>query len=214
MLVACWSVKGGVGTSVVAASLALLLARDAAPGAVLADLAGDAPAVLGLPEPAGPGLAGWLAAGPEVPTDGLARLEVEAAPGLGLLPRGDGPLAPARARVLAAVLDRSPRPAVVDCGRCGDPAVDEVIRRAPVSLLVTRPCYLAVRRAATAPLRPTGVVLVDEPGRVLSAGDVEAAVRTRVVARVLVDPLVARLVDAGLLTGRLPRTLHVLREVA
>jgi hypothetical protein len=214
VLIACWSVKGGVGTSVVAASLALLLARDAAPGAVLADLAGDAPAVLGLPEPEGPGLAGWLAAGPSVPADGLARLEVEAAPGLGLLPRGTGPLAPDRAGVLAAVLDRSPRPAVVDCGRCGDPAVDGVVERAPVSLLVTRPCYLALRRAVAAPRRPTGVVLVDEPGRVLSAADVRAAVGVPVVARVLLDPLVARLVDAGLLSGRLPRTLHALREVA
>ena len=94
MLVACWSVKGGVGTTVVAASLALLLARRG-PGVVLADLAGDGPAVLGMPEPDSPGLAGWLAAGDDVPADGLARLEVQAAPSLALA--APGPRA-ARAR--------------------------------------------------------------------------------------------------------------------
>nr|MBO2501138.1 hypothetical protein [Thermoanaerobacterales bacterium] len=83
MLVACWSVKGGVGTSVVAASLALLLARDAAPGAVLADLAGDAPAVLGLPEPAGPGVAGLIDAWPGGRTERPGRARGEAAPGRG-----------------------------------------------------------------------------------------------------------------------------------
>jgi len=71
MLVACWSVKGGVGTTVVAASLALLLARRVGPGVVLADLAGDGPAVLGLPEPDSPGLAGWLAGGGVLFTVGL-----------------------------------------------------------------------------------------------------------------------------------------------
>ena len=61
MLVACWSSKGGAGTTVVAATLALLLSRQEPAVAVLADLAGDAPVALGLPEPEGPGLAEWLA---------------------------------------------------------------------------------------------------------------------------------------------------------
>jgi hypothetical protein len=34
------------------------------------------------------------------------------------------------------------------------------------------------------------------------------------VATVELDPAVARLVDAGLLTGRIPRSLHPLREAA
>lgn len=214
MLVACWSVKGGVGTTVVAASFALLLAREGDPGAVLVDMAGDAPAVLGLPEPSTPGLAGWLSAGDRVPTDALARIEVEAAPGLGLLPRGDGPLDPRRAGVLAAVLDRSSRVAVVDCGRLGPPAVDAVVARATHSLLVTRPCYIALRRATQACVRPTGVVVVDEPGRVLSGDDVAAALEAPVVATVPIDPGVARQVDSGLLAGRLPRSLSGLRAAA
>ncbi len=64
MLICCWSSKGGAGATVVAAALARRLAADReGGGALLADLAGDAPVVLGLTEPAGPGLAGWLAAG-------------------------------------------------------------------------------------------------------------------------------------------------------
>jgi hypothetical protein len=227
VLVACWSVKGGVGTTVVAASLALLLAREAAGGAVLADLAGDAPAALGLPEPTSPGLAGWLSAGAGVPVDALARLEIEAAPGVGLLPRGPGgpgagPGAlgdPVRAGVLAAMLDRSPRPAVVDCGRVSpgagsDPAAEAVVERAPQSLLVIRPCYMALRRAMQSPLRPTGIVLVDEPGRVLTADDIAGPLKAPVVARLPLDLKVARLVDSGMLSGRLPHSLDPLRDVA
>jgi MinD superfamily P-loop ATPase len=214
VLVACWSTKGGVGTTVVAASLALMLSQGGTSGVVLADLAGDAPAVLGLAEPSSPGLAGWLSAGSRVPADALSRIEVDAAPGLGLLPRGPGHLHPGRADVLAALLDRSPRTAVVDCGRAGGAAVAAVIARAQPSLLVTRPCYIALRRAMHAPLCPTGVVVVNEPGRVLSSDDVKSVVGAPVVAEVEIDPAVARLVDAGLLSGRLPRSLNPLRAAA
>jgi Mrp family chromosome partitioning ATPase len=214
VLVACWSAKGGAGTTVVAAALALQRARHDPSGVLLADLAGDVPAVLGLDEPDSPGLAGWLAAGSAVPADGLARIEVGAAPGLGLLPRGEGPREPGRAGVLAALLQRSPRTTVVDCGRAQGTAARTVVGRAHHSLLVTRPCYVALRRASRLPHRPTGVVLVNEPGRVLSPADVEEIVGSPVVARVEVDPAVCRMVDAGLLQGRIPRSLHPLQAVA
>ena len=119
MLVACWSVKGGSGTTVVAAGLALVLARSVpaeppvpgptaapvplahdsrgAPGVLLVDLAGDLPAVLGLPEPERPGVAEWLASDADVPDDAFGLLEVDAAPGLRLVPRGSGELPPRRA---------------------------------------------------------------------------------------------------------------------
>jgi hypothetical protein len=208
MLIACWSAKGGTGTTVVSASLALLLAQRSSGGAVLADLAGDLPAALGLPEPDSPGLSAWLAAGHGVPADALGRLELEVADGLALLPRGQGPLTPARAGLLAALLDASPRPTVVDCGcpaAAGAPA--EVVVGARRSLLVIRPCYLALRRAMQAPLRPSGVVVIHEPGRSLSADDVRQVVPAPVVAEVALDPAVARAVDAGMLAGRLPRSL-------
>ena len=91
MLLALWSPKGGSGTSVVAAALALVSA-----GRVdetrLADLGGDQPAILGLPVPdcgfgsARPseGLTGWLAAGPSMPTDCLDEMSVAVVPGLTL----------------------------------------------------------------------------------------------------------------------------------
>ncbi|MFZ2440837.1 MAG: hypothetical protein WAW51_00670, partial [Ilumatobacteraceae bacterium] len=55
----CWSAKGGSGTTVVSAALALVLSHRRP--ALLVDLAGDAPAALGIAEPAGPGVADWLA---------------------------------------------------------------------------------------------------------------------------------------------------------
>jgi MinD-like ATPase involved in chromosome partitioning or flagellar assembly len=207
MLVACWSVKGGVGTTVVAASLALLLGRRGGPGIVLADLAGDGPAVLGLPEPESPGLAGWLAAGDDVPADGLARLEVRASPRLALLPRGPGPLLLDRAAVLASLLDRGPRPVVVDCGAT-ERVATALVEGAQRSILVIRPCYLALRRAMASSLRPSEVVVIREPGRTLSRHDVESAVGAPVRAEIEADPAVARAVDSGLMAGRLPRSLE------
>lgn len=207
MLVACWSSKGGSGTTVVAASLALLLARRSPTGAVLVDLAGDAPAALGLPEPAGPGLAGWFAAGPEAPVDSLARLEEQVAPGLSLLARGHGELHPDRADVLTALLAGDVRPTVVDCGADPAGAALCVAAGATRSILVTRACFLSLRRALNAPLRPSEVVLLSEPGRSLTRTDVEACLGAPVVADVAVDPVVARAVDAGLLASRLPRAL-------
>ncbi|MGK2948788.1 MAG: hypothetical protein ACSLFP_09450 [Acidimicrobiales bacterium] len=206
MLIACWSSKGGSGTTVVAATLGLLFARRTG-GAVLADLAGDVPAALGLPEPATPGLAEWLHAGPEVPPDALARLEQEAAPGLALLHRGSGVLPPERADVLAALLAADHRPMVVDCGALADDTALTVAAGATRSVLVTRACFLSLRRALTAPVRPSEVVLLHEPGRSLSRRDVEDCLGAPVVAEVAVDPLVARAVDAGLLASRLPRSL-------
>jgi hypothetical protein len=212
MLIACWSVKGGAGTTVVAAALALLSARRAP--TVLADLAGDLPAALGHPEPASPGIAGWLAAGPGVPADALGRIEVEVAPGLSLLPRGAGALHQGRAGLLAALLDRSSRPTVVDCGRIGNPAdptgdtvATTIIGAVRRSILVIRPCYMALRRVGEAPVRPSGVVVVQEPGRALTTADVQQVVRVPVLAEVVVDPTVARAVDAGVLASRLPRSL-------
>jgi MinD-like ATPase involved in chromosome partitioning or flagellar assembly len=223
VLISCWSAKGGVGTTVVAAALALVLAGREPAGVVLADLAGDVPAVLGLAPVESAGLAGWLAAGPSVPADALARLEVPVAAGLGVLPRGSGRLDAGRAGVLATLLGRGNRPVVVDCGRGGGPpgdasptAAEVVVSAAVPSLLVVRPCFVALQHALRVGTRPTGVVVVREPGRVLHRHDVERVVGAPVVAEVEADPAVSRAVDAGLLAvPRLPRSLaRALRHAA
>jgi len=215
MLIACWSPKGGSGTTVVACALAAALARSAsgaAPGALLADLSGDAAAVLGVADPAGPGLAGWLAAGPDVGAGALARLEIEAGAGLALLawkpPAADGRPAPGRAEALLDALSADRRPVVADCGGAGSGPGLVLAAGAEVSLLVLRPCYLALRRALAAPVRPSGVVLVTEAGRALGRRDVEEVLGVPVRAEIVVDDAVARAVDAGLLGRRLPRSLE------
>ena len=56
MVTLCWAAKGGSGTTVVTTTLALESTRPA----LLVDLAGDIPAVLGMAEPDRPGIADWL----------------------------------------------------------------------------------------------------------------------------------------------------------
>lgn len=87
---------------------------------------------------------------------------------------------------------------------------------AGLSLLVLRPCYLALRRALRAPLQPGAVVLVGEPQRALQQADVEDVLGLRVRAAIPWKPAIATAVDAGLLARRLPsqleRALHGLVE--
>lgn len=232
MFVACWSAKGGVGTTVVASGLALATrsANRAAPSLVV-DLAGDLPCCLGLPEPSGPGVAEWLASGSDVPPDALGRIEVPVTAGLALLPRGLGPLRTDRIEVLVALLAASGRRVVVDCGSLVAPArghhslegppptgsagvsndrrmqaAARVVSGAHSSLLVVRPCVMGLQRSTRLGIRPTGVVVVREPGRALRADDVAAVIGAPVVAELAFDPAVARAVDAGLLAARLPRS--------
>jgi MinD-like ATPase involved in chromosome partitioning or flagellar assembly len=210
MLIACWSVKGGSGTTVVAAALALRLARST-PGVVLADLAGDVPAALGCPEPDGPGLAEWAHAGADVAPDGLERIAVDMAPGLAVLPTGDAALARTATvadgeRLVAALRELHHGVAVVDCGVTSLDVAFGVITSATRSLLVVRPCFLALRRALALPIRPSAAVLVNEPDRTLHADDVEDVLGVPVLT-VPFDPAVARAVDAGLLATRVPAKL-------
>ena len=72
---------------------------------------------------------------------------------------------------------------------------------------MTRRDASVLRRAMQAPLRPSGVVVVHEPGRALTTADIQQVVQAPVLAEVVLDPAVARAVDAGMLAGRLPRSL-------
>ena len=197
----CWSAKGGSGTTVVAATLALTSPTDS----LLIDLDGELPAALGLPEPAGQGIADWLSC--DAPPRALADLAVEINRSTQLVPRGALPVDRRSPRwpELAAWLAERPYSVVVDAAT-GDPPnpLGDVGR----ALLVTRACYLALRRAVATPWRPDGVVLVAEPGRALRVPDIERAIGVPVVATISHDPAVARAVDAGLLAARLPRVLQ------
>jgi hypothetical protein len=199
-LTVCWSAKGGSGTTVVSAALAL---GSRAPS-LLVDLDGELPAALGVPEPTGQGLSDWFAS--DAVDDAVLDLAVEIAAGTRLVPRGPAPISADAERwpALAAFLSGSALDVVVDAGRGTPPQA--LLGGATRGLLVTRPCYLALARACRLP-PPDGVVLVEEPGRSLTAADVARAIGAPVVARVTVDPAVARAVDAGLLAARLPGSI-------
>ncbi|MEZ5217980.1 MAG: hypothetical protein R2715_15655 [Ilumatobacteraceae bacterium] len=208
MFTICWSAKGGVGTSVVAAALALIHGGQDPAGAWLVDLAGDQPAVLGAPPPDGLGIADWLTAESLPGRRALLDLARPCGADVSLLPLGSAELPDSRHprwTALAQHLSDLAQPVVVDAGHHPPPAA--MIAEASASLLVTRPCYLALRRCVPVAASASGVVLVDEPGRALRAADVAASLGLPIVATVELDPSVARAIDAGLLVGRLPRQL-------
>ena len=207
MLIACWSVKGGSGTTVVASSLALLLSSRAVAGAVLADLDGDIPSALGRPQPDGPGLAEWSRAA-DVGDAALHRLVDRTEANLGVLARGAGDLDGDRVVRGLASMASDDMPVVVDCGIVSQSAAAlEVASAATLSLLVIRNCYLALHRAIRCPLRPSAAVLIEEEHRVLGPADVTYALGVPVRAVVPVDDAIARAVDSGLLGVRMPRPL-------
>ena len=202
-MIVCWAAKGGSGTTVVSCAMALGSARSHP--ATLVDLGGDCAIALGMNEPDGPGVVDWLAS-PTAGATELARLALTIRDDVQLLPRGDGNPPdnqwPRLATALAA-LDT----VIVDTGTgCPPQALHEAAEQ---SLLIIRPCFMAIRRAQRLAIRPTGIVLVDEPGRALTSTDVERALGVGVVAEVRLDPAVARAVDAGLLIARLPRSLSL-----
>ena len=212
MLLALWSPKGGSGTSVVAATLALVSAGRGETR--LADLGGDQPAILGLPPLTSlPTLVDWLAAGPSTPTDWLDDMAVPVVPGLSLLPGGPATqtASPESGAALAVAL-RDGGVTVVDVGSGAheaDGAGRAVVDVADTTLLVIRPCYLALRRAVADPRlgSSAGAILVEEPGRALDADDVAAVLGLPVVGRFPVRAEIARAVDAGVLRDHLPAPL-------
>jgi MinD-like ATPase involved in chromosome partitioning or flagellar assembly len=212
MIITCWSVKGGSGTTVVATSLALLLASQSVDTALL-DFAGDVPTVLGLPDQCARGIGDWCSE-PFADATDFAGLEQPVSRHLHMVPAGDRAVLDAD-RLFPVLRDvYRDRTAIIDAGTLSAHGSTEVIAQSDRSLLVLRPCYLSLRRATLAPVRPTGVVLIAEPGRVLNRKDVVAALGVPVVAEIAVHPMIARAVDAGLLASSLPRGLRALRAVA
>jgi hypothetical protein len=212
VLLALWSPKGGSGTSVVAAALALVSAGRGETR--LVDLGGDQPAILGLPPlTSAATLVDWLAAGPSAASEWLDDMTVPVVPGLSLLPGGPAAQAasPEAGAALAVAL-RDGGASLFDLGSGADEfdgAGRAVVDVADSALMVLRPCYLALRRAVADPRMASsaGAILVEEPGRALDADDVSAVLGLPVVGRVPVRAEIARAVDAGVLRDRLPAAL-------
>lgn len=183
-----------------------MLAAHSNNGARVVDLAGDIPATLGMAEPVGPGVSDWAMSPDEVDPDALDNLLIPANSNLSVLPRGNMQIGTtARFELLARTLSDLRQPVVVDAG--SGVACSPFVAYAQKSYLVIRPCYLALRRAATLKQQPTGIILITEDGRALGRRDVEAVVGAPVVAEVPYESSISRAVDAGLLAGRLPTTL-------
>lgn len=77
------------------------------------------------------------------------------------------------------------------------------------TVVVTRPCYLALRRAVANDTaqdpRVAGIVFLAEPHRALSSIDCARALGKPILAEIPVDPVIARASDAGLMASRLPK---------
>lgn len=204
MVTAVWSMKGGVGVSSVACMLALGQVERAEP-TIIVDLDGDIPTVLGMADSDEPGLADWYAT-PSRSPETLARIKREVMPDLHVIMRGAGELV-GQADPLIRALPGLANVTIVDCGMLSTEVATGVAVAADQRLIVARPCYLALRALRSTPVTPTGVILIDEQGRALGRSDVESVVGAPVVACVAVDSAVARSVDAGLMTTRLPRGL-------
>ncbi len=202
MLIACWSPKGGTGTSTAVAVLATALAREHRVTRV-ADFAGDQPALFGVVAD-GPGVNDWLAAGPDAPPNAIERIAVEVAPSLSLLPCGalDARGAdPSAGDALGALLNDDAVITIADLGGARDDAHVALARRADASLAVVRSCYLSLRHLVHHPLVDSvdGLVLVGDKGRALGRRDFEATTGRRVLLEVAVRPVLGRLADTGLL---------------
>ena len=196
------SPKGGNGTTVTAAAHALLSAHRNV-RTVLVDLCGDIPAVLGMPEPQGPGVNDWLAESSSAGSSGLMSHGVEAEPNLLVLPRGSRFIeGEPRWSALVALIADSPHNVVIDAGVTPLP---ELLRGSGATVAtVVRPCYLTLRRGVMLP-RPVNAYIVNEDGRALTVNDVVQVLGAGHHTVVPHSSAIARAVDAGLLPSRVDR---------
>lgn len=193
------SSKGGNCTTVTAAALAVVSAQRGV-NTLLIDLCGDVPAVLGVTEPTSPGVNDWLGETRSSDPESLVMSGTPVTGGLVVVHRGarfvEGQ---PRWDDLASAIISLPHTVIIDAGTGYFPdqlraAVDDVV-------LVTKPCYLSLRRATQIP-SPTKLFVINEEGRALSATDVAHVVGLPVAATIPHNPTISRAVDAGLLLER------------
>ena len=200
------SPKGGSGTSVVAASLAIVSSSSSP--TLLVDLAGDQAAILGMPEPP-IGLSDWANAMTYREFDEIVSLCHD---NLYLAPTGSFDFEILNANAwgnLTQALTMKHSEGyniIVDLGRADIPlALRKIV---DTCYLVTRPCYLALRRAVDLETAFSGVIVVNEPDRVLTSRDVESVLKLKCVAEIPYTSEISRRVDSGLLKSRLPMALQ------
>lgn len=213
-MLVCWSVKGGSGSSVVSALLATSMAKHHA--ITLVDLQGDQNAILGLATEQRLGVSHWMAAGTGVLPEALSRLTLPVGDNFSLIPAGTAPAPVAPQKNCGERLAAAVPNAVVDAGtilRSGEDAAD-VVRAASKSLLVIRPCYLAIRRATRLSLPISGVIVIDEPGRSLDHRDIADVLSVPVLATLPWDGALARAVDAGRTPRYHGRVLKAIDRIA
>ena len=176
LTLAYFAAKGGQGTTVIAASVALTHAKTGR-RTLLIDAAEhhDTYAALGFPEPIEPNAVTEV-----VPNLDLVAIDPDAC---------------------AEEFDTTGyEVAVIDFGQ-KRPTVG-------TATIVTRACYLALRRALAVTPAPDNAIVIAEPGRALDDADVAAVLGLPIVATIRTDPSVARTVDAGLLASRLPQVIE------
>ena len=200
------SPKGGTGTSVVAASLAIVSSSSSP--TLLVDLAGDQAAILGLPQPP-IGLSDWANGMTYRDFDEIVSLCHD---NLYLAPTGTFDFETLNAnawdKLLRALSLKHSEGCniIVDLGRADIPlALRKIV---DTCYLVTRPCYLALRRAVDLETAFSGVIVVNEPDRVLTSRDVESVLKLKCVAEIPYTSEISRRVDSGLLKSRLPMALQ------
>ena len=200
------SPKGGTGTSVVAASLAIVSSSSSP--TLLVDLAGDQAAILGLPQPP-IGLSDWANGMTYRDFDEIISLCHD---NLYLAPTGTFDFETLNAnawdKLLRALSLKHSEGCniIVDLGRADIPlALRKIV---DTCYLVTRPCYLALRRAVDLETAFSGVIVVNEPDRVLTSRDVESVLKLKCVAEIPYTSEISRRVDSGLLKSRLPMALQ------
>ena len=206
MLIILSSPKGGSGTSVVAASLAI--ASSSSTPTLLVDLAGDQAAIMGLPEPP-VGLSDWVKGMTHHDFDEIL---ITCNENLQLAPSGSSAIeilsTNAWNKLARAVTKKEADGCniVIDFGQANLPlAFDKLIH---THYMVTRPCYLSLRRAVNLDQRFSAVIVVQEHDRVLTTSDVESVMKLKCAAEVPYSSDISRRVDSGLLKSRLPLLLH------
>lgn len=203
MLTSMWALKGGQGTSTAAALTAIGVSADRP--ALLVDLCGDQASLFRVDRQR-EGIAEWSAG--DLTARALRHREVHVTDTLRLLPRGRGRIDPRRTQELLEWLVGSSHveAVIADAGtldpECGGEGRDYQLRRmvaqvAVVSALVTKPCYLALRRCEPNTVSPTGVVMVSDVRRALGPVEVEQATGAPVLATVPQDLQVALAADGG-----------------